>query len=413
MYNKSKIKKHSFFPFIYSELIFKKYNRNEPKRYKPKKRPICYSAHIDRLIFSYYSYQLNKKYNKVLSMKGIENAVVAYRTNLRKNNIHFAKEAFDFIIKTRKCHIMIGDFTSFFDKLNHKYLKKKLCEVLEVEKLEEDWYAVYKNITKYSKCDLSHLLEINGLKENEIRELNTRKVVLELEKFKLLKKEKKIKIDKNNKEVGIPQGSAISAVLSNVYMIDFDEAINNYVKKEEGLYLRYSDDFIVVFPNHKKIPTHEKFIKNEIKKIPDLKLEETKAQSYKYDEGRISGTKKEIDYLGFTFDGKEIRIRDKTVSKYYKRMYKKIKTITNANGISKDGKKITCVQLYEKYSIKGSSLEFKEKNKSLNIIKRRKGNFITYVKRAEKIFGILSEKVGEIRKNHMRKIRKRLKEIEN
>ena len=46
---------------------------------------------------------------------------VAYRTDLHKNNIHFAKVAVDFIRESGPCYIMIGDFTNFFDNLDHRY----------------------------------------------------------------------------------------------------------------------------------------------------------------------------------------------------------------------------------------------------------------------------------------------------
>ena len=45
----------------------------------------------------------------------ISNVAVAYRTDLGKSNIQFAKEAFDHIRQMCSCYVMIGDFTDFFD----------------------------------------------------------------------------------------------------------------------------------------------------------------------------------------------------------------------------------------------------------------------------------------------------------
>ena len=50
------------------------------------------------------------------------------------------------------------------------------------------------------------------------------------------------------KDHQIPQGSSISAVLANIYMIEADKKINEYVVSLGGMYRRYSDDFIVVVP---------------------------------------------------------------------------------------------------------------------------------------------------------------------
>ena len=39
--------------------------------------------------------------------------------------------AFDFIKKLGKCYMMIGDFTHFFDNLDHGYLRKQWCFLLQ------------------------------------------------------------------------------------------------------------------------------------------------------------------------------------------------------------------------------------------------------------------------------------------
>ena len=45
---------HGFYPFMHYEKVCTKYNKN--KGWTPKKRDICYAAHIDRCILQYYSY---------------------------------------------------------------------------------------------------------------------------------------------------------------------------------------------------------------------------------------------------------------------------------------------------------------------------------------------------------------------
>lgn len=154
--NPKAVAAHGFYPFIHYEMDMSKFKRG--KGVVPKKRDICYAAHIDRCIYQYYSHILNEKYNERTTCDGISNVAVAYRTNLRKSNIQFSKAAYDFIRKTENCYVMIGDFTHFFDNLDHAYLKKQWCSLLECERLPKDHYNVFKNITSFSQWELTDLL---------------------------------------------------------------------------------------------------------------------------------------------------------------------------------------------------------------------------------------------------------------
>lgn len=59
---------------------------------------------------------------------------------------------------------MIGDFTNFFDNLDHLYLKQQLCQLLGVCQLPDDYYAVYKSVTKYCKWDLNGIAAAANLR---------------------------------------------------------------------------------------------------------------------------------------------------------------------------------------------------------------------------------------------------------
>jgi len=120
-------------------------------------------------------------------------------------------------------------------------------------------------------------------------------------------------------------------------------------------------------------------------------------------------TKDIIDFLGFSFDGTCVRVKDKTVSKYYHRLNRKIKTISKNGGISPKGKKISCKNLYEKYSYKGSCFHKKkttEYKRNHDLVKIH-GNFLDYIERSKIVFE--NEPVDTVLRNHMRKIKSRLK----
>ena len=414
-----KVKTHSFFPFIHYTQVLKKYNKEQGV--KLKKRELYYSSHIDRYIYSYYGYLLNQQYDIKAKADGIDSCAIAYRDNKSKCNIHFAKQAIDYVRNLENCYIIIGDFTNFFDSLDHDYLKQMICKLLNTAQLPDDYFAVYKSITKYAKWEMESLLLLNDLPVNGIKELNSKEQVLSMVSFHEMKKKTWKKTDsegneteekyitKNQNDYGIPQGSAISAVLSNIYMLEFDKKLNDYVKGNGGLYLRYSDDFIIIFPKVNDAHFIEQFekIMEVISSTPRINLQPDKTQIFQFDSSVLSSCnqlvlpgvenqKDLLNYLGFTFDGKVVTIRDKTLSKYYYRMYGKLKTIVKNEGKTKNGKRISCKNLYATYTSKGA--------------KKGNGNFLTYVAKAKSIWGP-QEAIERGTKKHMQKIRKKLNTI--
>lgn len=399
---------HGFYPFIHYVQVTHKYH-NMTHEKVDKQRDICYCAHIDRCIYQYYAYLLNECYNDRVLRDGLNDVAVAYRNNLGKTNIHFAKSAFDFIKDHPSCYIMIGDFTDFFGKLEHWYLKDQLCSLLKQESLPPDYYAVYKNITRYTKWELSSLLEINRLKDSvkDRKELNKKRTVLTSDQFK---KFKKSCITKNG-QTGIPQGSPISAVLANIYMLKADKMIHDYVVAHDGMYMRYSDDFIIIMPaNTEEWKKHYQWIKDKIGSVPGVELQPDKTKLFHFDtdtviscnsefESDMPNGQNKINFLGFSFDGKEVTIRDKTISKYYHKLYRKARYIPKHAFISPKGRKISCANLYQQYSCKGMK---PQKECDGSYIKH--GNFLTYVKRAHLVFN--GEPITRSTKRHMLKIRR-------
>jgi len=406
---------HAFYPFIH----YKKRMRKYPKKYlskdhpeqtdrdAPKERDIMYSSHIDRYIYEYYSYQINKRYNDHAKRTGINRCAVAYRNNHHgKNNIHYAKETFDFIRKLGSAFVIIGDFTKYFDNIDHVFLKQQLSKLLSVDRLPDDYYAVFRSITKYSWLELDDILEYKGLDKKGLNGLDR---IFTPEEFRLFKRDH---LQTNKGGYGIPQGSAISATLSNVYLMDFDRKINDYVSGHAGFYRRYCDDFIIVLPlcDKQQNQSSINFVFRVQKEIKGLELQPEKTQVYEYDSQHITNCNKSylpdidnsknlISYLGFTFDGRTVTIRSKTIAKYYERMYRKIDNITKNHRRSPSGKIIPLRNLYRLYSYKG---KYEERNN------KKHGNFLSYVDRAIKVFGT-NEEIDRGTKRAWSKMQKRLK----
>ena len=391
--DRTKIVTHSFYPFIHFEKKNSRYGKKGPK----KPRELYYCSHLDRCVYQRYAFLLKCQYNIWACENNIDDVAIAYRDSLGKNNIDFAKDAFDAIRSFPQCFILVGDFTNFFDNLEHQYLKKMMCEVLGVERLPQDYFSVFKNITRFSSWDWKDIVKAAGenIAERGVRKkINSKETVLTKEQFQKNKKD----IKKNISGVGVPQGSPISAVLSNIYMIKFDKDIKRYVTSKGGIYMRYSDDFIIVLPYERdaEIADFTSYIFSYVesmKGLIDLQKEKTSCYTYK-DEVIYEGDQpSSINYLGFLFDGKNIRIRPRAITKYYYRMRRKANTIGRSNWTSSKGRRISAKELYSIYSRNDE-----------------KQTFIDYARKAKGILKLNDQEANALIKHHKRKIAMAIKE---
>lgn len=407
------IKRHGFYPFIHYKQKQTKYSKAGGKT--DKERDICYAAHIDRCIYQYYNFILGELYNQRVEQDRISHVAVAYRSDLHQSNINFAKRAIDFIRNNSPCYIMIGDFTGFFDNLDHNYLKRQWCSLLGESRLPDDHYAVFKSLTRYSVWELSDLLALNYLPDDRKgrKELNSRSRVLSIEEFKANRSH----IKPNQNKYGIPQGSPISGMLANIYMMDVDRQVQYFVSNLNGFYMRYSDDFIIVIPDNGDTSSQAMKDVSGFFKIDGLTLEPEKTQYYRFENQSLVScsiqygisekkSKRFINFLGFTYDGKTITVRAKTTGKYYQRMYRKVKSITKSPGNISVGKRILSSNLYNLYSIKGANGYLIKKRDGHT--RKCSGNFLTYIQRSKKIIGY-KESIDRDTRRHMSKIRKALK----
>ena len=418
----AKISKHAFYPFLHFTLEEPRLKIKDGKIDRtPKTRDILFAAHRDSWIYRYYGTLLNNSYNLCAQRHHFSRVSIAYR-NCRKgkSNIDFAEDAFHFLISHGPCYVIIGDFTHFFDYIDHDYLKKCICRVLDQEFLPKDYYQVFKSVTSYSYVESSAIQKYTGLTP---KELSQKKTILDSADFRKLSRSRRTDTDefyikKNHKSYGIPQGSPMSGVLANIYMIEYDQEIKKLVASYGGYYRRYSDDFIILLPAGKNIAEEQfNLIKAKLRELFQrkgrdgktflVKLSPEKTQVYFYTAQHIvvnlkqkDNTHSKINFLGFSFDGKHITIRDKTVNRYYTRLYRKLRTIARHKGII-HGRRTKCSELYREYSIKGASLR--------EYHSRKKGNFITYAVRAKRKFSRqlnAQNRTGIVKTRHMTKIRR-------
>ena len=401
------VAKHGFYPFLHFTLLLNRYRRKKAtsaERREPKSREIYYAAHIDRYIYQQYAYLLNKAYNAYCARHDLDDIALAYRTNKEgKCNIHFAKKAFDFLRNHSGVVVITGDFEHFFDNLNHAYLKQCLQTVLGVERLSDDWFAVYKNICCFSYVDIIQILKHNrSLCDNTLpvtrKQLNRREVVFSIQELRRNHRDWILPLKKDKKDYGIPQGSPISGVFANVYLIEFDQMLQQICRQVGGFYRRYSDDFIIILPNTplscvNDIKKHVFDITSKIAEKGRLILQPEKTKSFYFQDRNIldllsNKTSKDdpgvhIDFLGFRFNGENVDLRQKTADRNNNKIMHKTRRIMKLRGhMRQDG---TVIKLSFRPLIKNVGKNYVS-CQDVQGRKIKRSTFNAYLKRSAKVF---------------------------
>lgn len=338
--NPKNIEKHAFYPFIHFELISRKIKKDKTKiiKIKGKKnryaivkcplkiREIKYSSHIDGHIYAYYAALLTPYYEKLLEASNLSENILAFRKLPNSpNNIHFAKKAFDEIGLRKNCVALCFDIKNFFNELDHQILKNAWLKILDVEELPKDHYQVFKSITQFSYVNKKEVyqtlkLSINKKDKNLKRLCSSHDFRNKIRKNNLIIKEEKSK--------GIPQGSAISAFLSNIYMLDFDKNIKIYLSKFNASYYRYCDDILIICDSNLgmeiALETEKRIRQLKVQIHPD-KTKRVYFQDGLHVYNKSYMSKESLQYLGFTYDGKKVLLRDSGLAKYSHKVMKAIK----------------------------------------------------------------------------------------
>lgn len=451
--NPSKIVQHRFFPFIHYTIVEKRFRRNKSTHFKrdekrtPKKkcRQIFYADHLDAQIFAYYGYLINQQLQRIYETNPSLNAsVIAYRSiefdkDRNKCNIDFAKEVFDFIksSSTLKISVLCFDVKSFFDSLDHKVLKRAWCKIFNQTNLDEDHYQVYKAITRFTYVEIGDLIkEFEELKIKKLTYLKNKELASfcksgrefrdRVQKKRLIHFNKYDPINKCPRHYGIPQGSSISAVLSNLYMLDFDQELTKIANDLGGLYRRYSDDilFICAPQNVNQVKaTVQTYLEKELK----LKIQNDKTQEVEFSRTNLSAPwacctiekgvripNQPLSYLGFDFDGHRILLRQKSLSLYYRKMKRMIRRGANYAFWAKLHNQHRGVKPKDAWIFKRKIY----RSKSHLGAKKKKidgkvfwGNYISYAYTASKVMN--SPNIRKQVKNHWRIIENTIQRHEN
>lgn len=428
------INKHRFSPLLHYKIIDNRFRRTyqdnssirtEYRSFTQKPRPIFYCNHLDTQIFAYYASKINKLLE--IAYKADENlnqSVIGYRAIplnkfINKSTLNYASEVFNYIKENKELNLVAAclDISSFYDNLNHKILKKSWYNILGRTTLNTDEYKVFKAITQAHFLDLEQLLPLlpsfdqkrqkllykskKGKLITNFTELRTiiskhPNLIKKYEKVNLKKEPSKDTLINKDDRKGIPQGTPISAVFSNLYFLEADKQIAKLLE-HKGIYRRYSDDILIICSKSCFDEIYESL--KEIIKNLKLELSEAKNQIGYFNRSSVNDDwslefyqngillNKPISYLGFSFDAKKITIKNSSISKYYRSVKRLIR---RSAYYAKQRKYFNLLKNEEK-----DEWIFKRriyKTKSYLGAKKRKiggkvywGNFISYAKNASKI----------------------------
>lgn len=394
------VAKHKFFPFLFFQLkafryyLLKKYKREggvfEHKDLF-KKRDINYACFSDSYVYAYYNEKLSNIYESKVKELDLKSPI-AYRSiktssGKGKNNVDFAAEAFSEIKKRKSCYCIAIDVKSFFDTLDHLILKEAMVKLLNFQgNLDEDWFTVYKNLTKFHYIELKKILKILAKNKNDFWQKGKGfdRICSPKEFRELIKKHKQL-VQKNkniDKRQGIPQGTNISGLLANVYMLDFDCELEDFLQCYNGYYRRYSDDILIVVNSLYELKEVINKVDKLLKKYNLEEAEEKRCISY-FKNGQIDlymNSKTPLQYLGFIYDGKNIRVRNATIGKFWRDAKPHIKRMIYSS--LKHEQKIPKGKIYGLYS----HLKNRKKNMKKRVNSNFTGNFYKYIRTSEEKF---------------------------
>ncbi len=303
--NPALVSRHSWSPLIHRIKETKRY-RPKHRKTELKKRDIMFASHRDACILAKYSADMVQRLDAWYEEVGLEHTVIAYRS-LGKSNYHFAAIVQEYVRAHDPVTVLCFDVTGFFDNINHSRLKKRLKWLLRLDELPDDWLKVFRAITKYRRVEQTDL-KAHPVFAARMLQKRARIPIATMKELVA----SGIRIYKNPNMHGIPQGTPISASMSNLYMAELDGKLKAEAEKRGALYQRYSDDILVACH-----PDQADELEAVV--MAAVKEEALEIQAAKTERCPLAGAQRNtFQYLGYHMGYVDAQVRPGSMSKQWR-----------------------------------------------------------------------------------------------
>lgn len=354
-FSDEQILRHAFWPLLGFSSIERRAKKNKQGNlvFEDKERPIKFGSHYDAALLEWYTRKLSTQYEIFLSDKKFATAILAYRSGCG-DNIDHAKSIFDEIRSRKNCIAIAVDIKGFFDHISHHDLKMCLIDITGQDSLDAPSFRIFKRMTNYEWVESDSLRARLGEKYGRKGRICTSH---QFRQF--VRGEMPSLVNVNPYPFGIPQGTPLSGLYANISMVKFDEEISEQLKEFDGTYRRYSDDIAILIPDNYAAKEVLDIVNHKLGLL-GLWLSEKKTEIRHFTTvDETLKADKAFQYLGFTFDGQKIRIRQSSLNRYYSKMHLGIRSKIRAaknQGIVKE--EIFLRELFKRYTHFGQKHNF-------------------------------------------------------
>lgn len=280
--NRVKNRKYLFKPF--REIEISKDKRLSLKEAKIKNKiRILSIANVKDTVVQQVIYESIKEYTEK-KFKKIDLVSYAYREG---KSAPSAVRRIQKYIELDYKYVLNMDLSKFFDTINHKLMINDLYNFFGKD--NKILLNIFKNFL------YSYRITPKNLKEAKYKGKKIRPI------SKIFHN---VKVKRERRDQGIPQGGVLSGLLANIYLYDFDLWISDILGEKYDLkYIRYADDFLILLKSNEKIDEIFKEVESQLLK-KNLKVHPLGEKSE-----FIDLNKKSINYVGFEIKINKVKVK--------------------------------------------------------------------------------------------------------